>query len=153
MYFKQNSNDDRCLSVVAAMATGLKDVHAMDKYFMKERPPYSVRQFCEFLFKQGLACGIGYDGKEFIEQIDVGDSLNPNETIDNVVIDEATVVTFKIRIGSHKALFIVEDDTEGVEHAIYWNGKQVYDPNPMSANDRPLNSYKILMYYPILDIE
>lgn len=153
MYFKQNSNDNRCLAVVAAMVTESKNQFVMDNYFFGERPPYSVKQFCEFLFKKGLVCGVGFDGKEFVEKIDVSDSLNPEETLDKVVIDENTIVNFKLRVGSHRAVFIVEGDIKDVEHAIYWDGKQVYDPNPMSANDRPLNSYKILMYYPILDIE
>ena len=39
---------------------------------------------------------------------------------------------------------------DGKGHAIYWDGKQVWDPNPESPDGRALSSYCVEFWWPLI---
>ena len=153
---KQNTGDDNCIAAVAGMVTGTT-MREFIQFHKSERAPYSIRQFCEYLLKKGFTCSLGIDGEQFYDEIDVADteSVKKPEIIKNPrELNPTTEVELKFRLGDYPALFIVKAET-GKEtiHAIYWDGKEIWDPNPGSANGRPLTDYDILFYYPIIKEE
>jgi hypothetical protein len=154
---KQNSNDNRCIAVVAAMAFDMpvKEVEEI----MGGEPPYSDFDFCHFAFLRGDICGLGVLPTNFFKMIDVSDSASVGDTPEFLVspenpedINGETVCRFDFKLSDYPALVIVEDEAgTGKDHAIYWDTKHVFDPNPQTQNDRPLRSYRIRRWYPIFN--
>jgi len=42
---------------------------------------------------------------------------------------------------------------KGKTHSIYWDGKQVYDPNTETKDGRPLSSYDVKFFWPVMKLE
>jgi len=128
---KQNSGDKRCLAIVAAMAfnTTPEDF----ELFCLHEPPYSEWEFAHYAFKKQAICGFGFDIQQ---QKDFNDNFN---------------MTVTINLKEIPCFIAVESEAgEPMGHAIYWDTKQVWDPNPMTPNGRSLDSYKIKRIYPII---
>lgn len=151
---KQNSGDNKCVAVCAAMAFD-STVEAF-QILTDGKPPFTELDFCRYAFREGYICGVGIGEEQFCTAIDVTDSssivrpeiiYNQNE----VTLDTKVKIEFKLK--DFPALVIVKSEDGLSEHAIYWDGKQVWDPNPMVQNGRDLNKYKILTWYPIIKLE
>jgi len=149
---KQNSGDQRCIAIVAALATA--SMPSEFENFIKSDPPYSEHQFSEFLFSKGLACSLGFGRELFYDDLNVTDSLKEEVLpVAKQPLNKDTEITMTYKIGDYPALFIVEAEVDNEKnHAIYWNGERVFDPNPMTPNNRSLSSYKILNYFPIINL-
>lgn len=52
------------------------------------------------------------------------------------------------------ALIIVESKyNKGIEHAIYWDGAMVLDPDPATEDGSPLKSYRIKEWFTIFNFK
>ncbi len=155
--FKQNSGDKSCVAVVAAMAFGGRPKDFTKT--VKHEPPYSDLEFSRYALSRGASCVFGVTSKNFFEALNVSDSVSEGEEFitkeaDPEKVGGNTICRFEFRLQDFEAYIVVEGELNGEsEHAIYWDGKQIWDPNPMTKNGRPLGSYKIKRYYPIFKLE
>lgn len=153
---KQNSGDNRCVAIVAALATNTP-VQEFEK-FANHEPPYNEYELAHFLFQKGFACNLGFGPEFFQEQsIDVGDSENPEDKmyISKYDLTPDTVMDLRFQVKDYPAFLVVKPegkDAGGIDHVIYWDGEMIHDPNPMTPNGRPFMSYKILKYFPIIKL-
>lgn len=151
---KQNSGDSRCVAIVAALATGT-DPKLFEKRF-KHKPPFSELEFATYLFERGLACNLGFGPDYFREELSVGDSENPDDKlyIPKADLTPETVMNLQFKVKDLPAMLIVESGNgHDKGHMIYWDTQQIFDPNPMSRNGRPFSDYKILKYFPIINLK
>ena len=131
---KQISGDKRCVSFVAAMATGTtpeefeRFVSEMKGYGRSE-PPYEDIHVYSYLLSKGMLCGLG-----FVEQ-------QPKDG----------AFRLKYDVMDHPAYLVVEG--HGTDHAIYWDGCHIFDPDPTTRNGRSPTDYKIKLWVPIYKVE
>ena len=131
---KQISGDKRCVSFVAAMATGTtpeefeRFVSNMKGYGRSE-PPYEDIHVYSYLLSKGMLCGLG-----FVEQ-------QPKDGAFRIKYD----------VMDHPAYLVVEG--HGTDHAIYWDGCHIFDPDPTTRNGRSPTDYKIKLWVPIYKVE
>ena len=131
---KQISGDKRCVSFVAAMATGTtpeefeRFVSEMKGYGRSE-PPYEDIHVYSYLLSKGMLCGLG-----FVEQ-------QPKDG----------AFRLKYDVMDHPAYLVVEG--HGTDHAVYWDGCHIFDPDPTTRNGRSPTDYKIKLWVPIYKVE
>ena len=131
---KQVAGDKRCVSFVAAMATGTTPeefeqfVAEMNGYNRRE-PPYEDIHIYSYLLSKGLLCGLGF------------------------VAQQPKNGAFQVRydVMDHPAYLVVEG--RGTDHAIYWDGTHIFDPDPNTRNGKDPNDYKIKLWVPIYRVE
>jgi hypothetical protein len=46
-------------------------------------------------------------------------------------------------------VFVKSERLPGKSHAIYWDGNQVFDPNPIAQDGRPITDYEVLGWWPL----
>ncbi len=122
-----------CVAVVAAMATGT--TLAQVKAEVDEHPEggYSDIDFIAYCARHGIVAGAWQwapDTKAAEQAMDMGGLL--------------------IRMDHPAYVGVRSERREGKGHAIYWDGKQVWDPNPDTSDGRPLSSYQIDLWWPLL---
>lgn len=116
-----------CVACVAAMATNTT-VEDFEK-FMGKHGPYSDFEFEKYLMPHGYSMGFGA----------------------SVVVEDGEVVV-RFSVNDFPAYVIVESERlNDIEHAVYWDGKKIIDPNPESKDGRSLESYKIISWFPIIN--
>src|SRR5690554_3997307 len=123
---KQNSGDKTCLAIVSAMATGTLPNEFYDS-FPEIRPPYNMAHVAEYFKKHDLITGIGFPVLEV----------------------QGSDVSSVFSLSKIPAIIIVKR-TEQEDHAIYWDGEKVFDPDPLTKNGRPLNSYDVKFVFTII---
>lgn len=139
---KQIFGDKKCMGCVAAMATntGLKEfedfiLRASTIYpHFSISAPWTNSEANAYLSQFGLKIGQTFylRSKKFILDIS-------NETLQSIQT-----------IRSHPALVTIESENyPGTLHVLYWDGYQIYDPNPNVLDGRPLTDYKIVEWEPI----
>ena len=125
---KQELGSFNCVAVVAAMATGCLPEDFENR--ISHKAPYCDMEFFVFLWEQGYGLVFGFAGiQEF-------DPLNQ---------------TLKVELDftDFKAYIAVKSETDpDLTHAILWDGHQIYDPNPLVPDGRPLSDYEVLKMYP-----
>ena len=132
---KQISGDKRCVSVTAAMATGTTPeefeafVAAMPTAFARSEPPYEDIHVYSYLLSKGLLCGLGFVAQQ------------PKDG----------AFRLKYDVMDHPAYLVVEG--HGTDHAIYWDGSHIFDPDPTTRNGRSPTDYKIKLWVPIYRVE
>ena len=89
--------------------------------------PYSDLHFYTYALKHGYLCGFGF--------------VQPQ-----IVAD--TVVT-QLKLTESPAYVVVATPNPGVTHAVLWNGRQIFDPDPLTDHGKPLTHYQILLWVPI----
>ena len=145
--FKQHDRSS-CVAVVAAMATRTtpeefvkfvqdKEREVCEKKgydFVEIKPPYSDVSLQRYLLEFNLIIGVGAG------QVTRGK--------DGVLIGECS-----FNCSDYPAYVTVKSERlEGKEHALYWSGSQLYDPNPTSQNERDPSSYSIVGWFPIIGL-
>lgn len=131
---KQAPGSDDCVACVAAMATGTSVKRFRE--VMGDGGPYSDWQFSAYCMLYGFIVGIGarWDRSPF----------DPDKEKMGIGLDLADI----------PAYVIVDSETRsGIEHSVYWDTKQVLDPNPLVLNPRKLSSYKIMNVFPICKLD
>ena len=127
----QNPMSDDCVACVAAMATQTS-VETFKKIMRQPEGPYSDWQFNAYCMLYGFVVGSGFRWDK-----------SPFDPAKEMIGAEVDLMNFP-------AYIVVDSETRsGVEHAIYWNSKEVFDPNPDADSQRPLSSYKIISVFPI----
>jgi len=129
--------DDRvsCVACVAAMATGTT-VEEFRKFIGDKDPPYSDSDCYKFMLTHGYAVGIGFE----------------NEDHATIWPFDKLVIEFEAK--KFPAYLVVESMRfKGADHAIYWDGEKVHDPNPdLKENGLPLQFYRIKSWFPIVKL-
>lgn len=148
-----NSGSNMCVAVTAAMAFDSTPEKFM--LFTDGVPPYSDLDFVRYALKEGYICGFGIPRDAFVKKIDVGDSGDKFDTLEvQRELTPESVIEIKFKLKDYPAYIVVEGaNGSEMEHAIYWDGNQVFDPDPMIENGRPLSEYKILRYFPIMKLD
>ena len=125
---KQEKYSKNCVAVVAAMACGCLPEDFEIK--IGHKPPYNDIEFIYFLGELNYGFLMGFkDIQEF----------DPKKQTLRMVVD----------LEDWAAYIIVKSEiNNAMPHAIYWDGKQIYDPNPLVENGRPFSDYKILTITP-----
>lgn len=152
--WKQNSGDQDCVAVVAAMITGKTPQDF--KATIKGESPYSDMDFCKYLFGEGFICGFGIGEEQLCDQIDVTDSNSEGQEflLQQKELSPEFKINIEFKLKDFPAYVVVESQSDPTkEHAIYWDGKQIYDPNPLVPNGMNLNKYKILRWFPIINFK
>jgi hypothetical protein len=129
---KQNFGSKNCLAVVASMAFK-EDLNFVQQFFnTDENTEASVSDFVKFADVKGFYVGhIFQKPKVFFDRI---------------------VETYVVK--DNPALALVESEyNPGQQHAIYWDGRQVWDPNPGVIDGRALKEYDIIAWLPIIKID
>lgn len=149
---KQNSGDKACVAVVAAMAFETSVAHF--KHVIQKEPPYTDLDFMKYAFENNSIMGFGISEQFFIKEIDVTDSeskVKPEILGVKRDVHPETIVSIKFQLKDFPAYVVVKAElNDELEHAVYWDGNTVWDPNPTSKNNRPLSDYFILRWYPIM---
>lgn len=131
---KQNFGDKKCTAVVCAMAT-MSSVEEFEDFmqqvqiaypFIDTLAPWGHRETNLYLMLFGLRLE-----KEYLFKINE-DSRKPKFNID-LVLEPKRPAFLTVKSENNPKRF----------HAIYWDGHQIYDPNPKVENKRPLADYKI----------
>ena len=118
---KQVLGDKKCTACVAAMATDTTVAEFED--FMQELQ--SIYSFVSTEPPYG-------DIELNLYLMRYGLKLGSTHCSADINLSCATSITVK------------SENYPGINHAIYWNGKQVYDPNPKVLDGRPPTDYKIV---------
>jgi hypothetical protein len=125
---KQELGSNNCVAIVAAMATG-----CLPEDFEKRishDPPYHDMELFVFLWELGYGLVFGFAGIQ---------DFNPLNYTLRIDID----------LKDYMAYIAVKSETnDDLTHAILWDGKQIYDPNPQIQNGRGLNEYEVIKIYP-----
>lgn len=136
--FKQTDRSS-CVTCVAAMATRthpdlfVKFVQALHPD-QEIKPPYSDIDLQKYLLEFGMIIGIG-----------AGTVSRDNE---GTLVGEAS---FDVK--DYPAYVSVKSERDDkYEHALYWDGSKLWDPNPLSQNGRDPLSYSIVGWWPIIDL-
>ena len=148
---KQNSGSLNCIEIVANMITDANP--AEFQLITKAEPPYSDYQLAYFLFLKGFQLTVGVPGESIQPMIDVSDSKDVKEYIPSgEPLTGESEITIKFKIKDFPAYVVVESqgDDKNSEHAIYFDGEKIHDPNPFVGSDRTLNDYHIIRYFPII---
>ena len=104
--------------------------------FIGTPPPYSDFDLQRFLLENHIMMGIGF------------------EPLDKKMDSPHTEMTFKMTPHENPAYFVAESKNyPNGTHALYWNGKEVCDPNPTVKDGRPLSDYKIISWFPLNEIK
>ncbi len=136
---KQGKGKDNvdCIACVCCMITNkslkyFKEWHT--KNINKERPEgYTDYDIYYYLVVHGYILGIGVQPR--------------NNHIDS----ENDILTAEIKpFGLPAYLAVKSERCYWAGHAIYWNGRQVFDPNPEVLDGRPLSDYKIKVWTPVI---
>ncbi len=128
---KQENMRD-CVAAVAAMAT--ETTLAQVKAEIDEHPDggYSDIDFIAYCARHGVVAG--------------GWCWNLEEV-------EATKLIKQGLIGVHldhpAYVGVRSERLAGKGHAVFWDGKQVWDPNPKAEDGRPLTDYAIECWWPL----
>jgi len=140
--FRSYKQTDRssCVACVAAMATGtspetfvayVKAIHPGEDV----KPPYSDIDLQKYLLQFDTIIGVG-----------AGTVSKDN---DGELFGEAS-----FNIKEYPAYVSVKSERdEQYEHALYWDGSQLWDPNPMSADGRDPLSYQIVGWWPVIELK
>jgi hypothetical protein len=126
---KQKEHEETCLGCVMAMATHttIKDV----KRIIGDKPVYSDKDLITYLLHYGYYLGSGF---------------NTN----NITLKKNSKLTTTFKLKNNPAYIVVESERdEDCYHAIYWDGKQLYDPNPFNDHNLPFSHYSVIEIYPI----
>jgi len=125
---KQPAESEICLGAVMAMATHTT-IQDVEKIIGKKQN-YSDKDFITYLLHWGFYIGSGY-------------------TVKSPVRKNAKLTT-SFSLKNNPAYIVVRSQREEDSfHAIYWDGTQIYDPNPYNKNGLALSSYDVVEIYPI----
>jgi hypothetical protein len=129
---KQEIGSKNCLAIVGCMITNTQ-VADFEKICGKcPDDGYHPLDLYKFLIRYDIVLGVGYN----IENVKIGDNTDIIETEFNIRSMPAFVS-------------VASDNYAGKKHAIYWDGKQIFDPNPLVEDGLPLSYYKIDTWFPI----
>jgi len=135
---KQGPDSTDCLAVVAAMITKKPLSDFKSQYKPDSTGCYSEKQLCDYLLHNGWGrvMGVGFHPENY------------------KIAGKNPKMLAEIKIKGQPAYVVVKSERlkEGL-HAIYWDGKCVYDPNPLTKDGRKLSTYKILSWFPIQKLE
>ena len=134
--FKQ-SDRSSCVACVAAMAS--RTFPEVFVQFVKKlhpekevKPPYSDIDLQRFLLEFNLIIGIGAGAVTRDEE--------------DTLVGEAA-----FNVKDYPAYVSVKSERdEQYEHALYWDGSKIWDPNPVSVDGRDPLSYSIVGWWPIV---
>ena len=129
---KQQDNKS-CTAIVGAMAANKSPryVFIWMRLHRCDGPPFSIVDLNYFLASHKILLGIGAN-------------------IFNVDIEEDYTIKIEFEVKRFAAVIEVESERfENTEHLIFWNGRQVFDPNPFVEDGRPLTDYNIINWWPI----
>ena len=126
---KQDYGSKNCMAVVASAAFHIP-IEEFESFCDDVQGPYSIKQFIRFGFSRGYFTGFycfSYPKVHFEKIIEVVD----------------------IRI--MPALVIVKSAyNEEEQHAVYWDGINIMDPDPAVQGYKNPKDYEILAWYPIM---
>jgi hypothetical protein len=134
---KQLPGSKNCVAVTAAMITGTTPEEFQN--FIGKEAPYTDLDCYRYLLHKGYIVGLG-----LIVEDEIADEPytihSKNQKMD---------LTFRVK---EYPAYVVVRSFRNPEwtHAIYWDGKQFWDPNPdIDDNDQPMNDYEILRWFPV----
>lgn len=133
----KQSNSMECLACVAAMATRTTPNDFVD--FLKRefpgeeiKPPYHDKYFQRYLLEFNMIVGVGLGHIDYVKNSD-------NEYLGFAAYP----------LHRSAALISVRLDNEAIEHALFWDGKKIWDPDPNTEDGRDPLSYNIAGWWPI----
>lgn len=124
---KQKSGSKNCVGCAVAMATGttLNDFEKV----RGEKKSYTIIDAVAYLFH----CG-------FTPEFRIQEHASSDNFLDDLKEFNLTWM---------RALVFVKSETQkGIEHAVYYDGRWCYDPNPGVKEKRKLKSYDIVGFLP-----
>jgi hypothetical protein len=107
-------------------------------YYMGCPPPYDIIQYNFFLAHHGILCGMIIDNHDCSYGLDIS---NTNRHVLYLKLNRPALIIVKSK------RFPEQD------HCIFWDGTQVWDPNPDVEDDKPLSSYFIKRVIPLTMFE
>ena len=133
---KQSKNSSSCMCCVACMATGTSVEEFKEFIKPRIRGPFTDLHLYSYLLSRGYAVGTGIDFKN-------GTTFsNKNNTI-----------RFKLKLYELPGYLVVKSHRfKNVLHAVYWDGENIFDPNPYMPDNPDLSLYIILQWFPITQI-
>lgn len=150
--YKQNSGDQRCVAMIAAMVTDTEPKEF--ELYVGGEAPYSDYDFCKYLFEKGFICGFGIDKEAFQRKIDVSDSNDREDCLKiQRELTQDSIIKLEFKLKDFWAYIVVESEIGENEHAILYADGKVYDPSPFVGSEKSINDYKIIRYYPIIRVD
>lgn len=126
---KQDYGSKNCMAVVATIAFHIP-IEEFESYCNDDAGPYSINQFVRFGISRGYFTGF--------------------YCFSNPKVHFGMIIE-KFDIQTMPALAVVKSAyNEGEQHAVYWDGKNIIDPDPAIQGYRNPKDYEILEWYPIL---
>lgn len=128
----KQSRYNSCLACVLAMIINESEQYVLD-WFEYIDPPFSDEDAFLFLAHHGIYLS-------FSAVLLNGSKINGTE-----------VLQIELDMRGRAAYVVVKSEKHpGRTHAIFWSGYRVYDPNKDTSDDRPLESYDIERFYPMM---
>jgi len=128
---KQEYDSKNCVAYVAAKAFNTS-VEEFEK-FIGKKDRYSDVDFCSFALNHNHFVGVVF----MYPEID----------------DTNNVLQTQMTINDSPAYLVVQSAySPSEQHAVYWDGQKIYDPDPEAAG-AGLSDYNLIAWYPILKID
>ena len=121
-----------CAVCCVAMATGTepKDVYEFLRDGRVMGDPINTAEECLYLFSRGFVRGTGFE---------------PNRIYD--------IGELSLSLWGQPALVDVKSSLyEGMEHALYWDGKNLRDPNPRTPDIVRWEDYEVIRIWPLTEL-
>ena len=133
---KQSKNSTSCVACVAAMATNTTVEEFKEFVKPRIRGPYTDLHLYSYLLSKGYTIGVVIDCKKGI-----------------VVSDKKAILKTEFKLFEYPAYVGVKSHrVKDCSHAVYWDGENIFDPNPYMQDNPDLSLYTILRWYPITTI-
>lgn len=127
---KQKAGSKNCVAVVAAMAFNVP-VEEFENFIGLKEEGYTDADFAKFGLEKGFFIGVPFAFPDPKEK-DLVCKINMHDAPAYVVV--------------------VSENIPGERHAVYWDGQNIWDPNPTAPDLRPVEEYKIILWYPIVKL-
>lgn len=88
------------------------------------------------------------DEDAFIFLAHHGVFLNVGAEFNSVDLSSYDNIQLSCNMANQPAYIVVESKTKGIDHAVFWDTKNVLDP--LYCEPQKLSKYKVKVYYPIM---
>jgi hypothetical protein len=135
---KQPFGSKVCGAALAAMVVGctLEEAQArMMPSFHEKKRFYKTREILKFIGGHGVICGMTF-------------------SVDDGLLWHDADIKFSVNMQDIYAIVVVESSVyAGYSHYVFWDGKNVHDPNPHVEEISNLEDYVVQDVYPLTYVD
>ena len=127
----RQSESNTCMACVMAMLVHESEQYVLE-WFEYIDPPFHDEDMVIFLAHHGIFLSMGFD----------------LSNINALTKEELTDINININLDGRPAYMSVKSRTEGIYHAVLWDGYMILDP--LYDDPQPLENYVVDVVYPMM---